>query len=96
MKKAISIILVTAMIVSCLSLSGISAAAAETEKPTVYLIGDVNLDGKLSVGDVTELQRSLAGFSELSGLQTELGRDDYVNDVVENITRIVNRELLSL
>ena len=25
------------------------------------------------------------------GLQTELGRDDYVNDVVENITRIVNR-----
>lgn len=25
------------------------------------------------------------------GLQTELGRDDYVNDVVEKITRIVNR-----
>ena len=24
------------------------------------------------------------------GLQTELGRDDYVNDVVEKITRIVN------
>ena len=25
------------------------------------------------------------------GLQTELGRDDYVSDVVEKITRIVNR-----
>lgn len=25
------------------------------------------------------------------GLQTELGRDDYVNDIVEKITRIVNR-----
>ena len=25
------------------------------------------------------------------GLQTELSRDDYVNDVVEKITRIVNR-----
>ena len=24
------------------------------------------------------------------GLQTELGRDDYVNDIVEKITRIVN------
>ena len=24
------------------------------------------------------------------GLQTEFGRDDYVNDVVEKITRIVN------
>ena len=72
MKRALSFLLAAVIAASGLAFSGVSASAAETEKPAAYLLGDVNLDGQVSVGDVTALQRSLAEISELSGLQTEL------------------------
>ena len=68
MKRALSFLLAAVIAASGLAFSGVSASAAGTEKPAAYLLGDVNLDGQVSVGDVTALQRSLAEISELSGL----------------------------
>ena len=55
MKKALSVILAATMMTSGLALSGVSAAAAEKEEQPVYLLGDVDLDGILSIADATDL-----------------------------------------
>ena len=88
MKKALSFLLAAVIAASGLAFSGVSASAAETEKPAAYLLGDVNLDGQVSVGDVTALQRSLAEISELSGLQTELAKVDGEELSVQTATLI--------
>ena len=90
MKKALSFLLAAVIAASGLAFSGVSASAAETEKPAAYLLGDVNLDGQVSVGDVTALQRSLAEISELSGLQTELAKVDGEELSVQTATLIQN------
>lgn len=74
--------------VSGLTFSGFSAAAESNIEKQVYLSGDVNLDGQLSVGDVTELQRGIAQLSELSGLQTELASVDGKELSVQTATLI--------
>lgn len=76
MKKALSFLLAAVIAASGLAFSGVPDAAAETEERPVYLLGDVNLDGQVSVDDATALQRSLAELSELSGLQAELAKVD--------------------
>ena len=90
MKRALSFLLAAVIAASGLAFSGVSASAAETEKPAAYLLGDVNLDGQVSVGDVTALQRSLAEISELSGLQTELAKVDGEELSVQTATLIQN------
>lgn len=58
----------------------VSAFAAESEKPTLY--GDVNLDGQVTIDDVTELQRYLAGLAELDKVQlanADVSLDDEVD-----------------
>lgn len=74
MKKLLSVILSATLLISGLAMSSFSASATETENEQVYLWGDIDLDGIITIIDVTEIQRSLAGISELSGLQTELAK----------------------
>ena len=62
--------------VSGLTLSAFSTAAAEKNEHPEYLLGDVDLDGGVSVIDATLIMRHLALLYELSGLQTELARVD--------------------
>ena len=88
MKKALSFLLAAVIAASGLAFSGVSAAATEKEEQTDYLMGDVNLDGYVTVGDVTALQRSLAEISELSGLQTELAKVDGEELSVQTATLI--------
>lgn len=88
MKRALSFLLAAVIAASVLAFSGVSAAATEKEEQTDYLMGDVNLDGYVTVGDVTALQRSLAEISELSGLQTELAKVDGEELSVQTATLI--------
>ncbi|MEE3474063.1 MAG: SpaA isopeptide-forming pilin-related protein [Ruminococcus sp.] len=73
---------------SGLTFPGLSAAAESNTEKQIYLSGDVNLDGQLSIGDVTELQRGIAELTELSGLQTELARVDGKELSVQTATLI--------
>ena len=88
MKKALSVILAATLMTSGLALSGVSAAAAEKEEQPVYLLGDVNLDGILSIADATDLQRDLAGLLELSDLQTRVSMVDGEDLSIQTVTHI--------
>ena len=76
MKKVLSVILTAALLMSGMVISSGSAAAAETDEEPVYLLGDIDLDGEVTIVDATMIQRSLANLSELNGLQTELAKVD--------------------
>lgn len=74
MKKTISIILALILALSCCTVLSVSAADDETqESAPVYLLGDTDLDGEVTVLDATLIQRVLADLTQMSGLQTELG-----------------------
>ena len=88
MKKALSVILAATLMTSGLALSGVSAAAAEKEEQPVYLLGDVNLDGVLSIADATDLQRDLAGLLEFSDLQTRVSMVDGEDLSIQTVTHI--------
>ena len=57
----------------------------------ICLLGDVNMDGNISVLDVTEVQNGIAGALELSEYQNKLA--DVINDgsvSVNDVTQIQN------
>ena len=88
MKKTLCFLLMVVIAASGLTFPGLSAAAESNTEKQIYLSGDVNLDGQLSIGDVTELQRGIAELTELSGLQTELARVDGKELSVQTATLI--------
>lgn len=88
MKKTLCFLLTVVIAASGLTFSGLSAAAESNTEKQIYLSGDVNLDGQLSIGDVTELQGGIAELTELSGLQTELARVDGKELSVQTATLI--------
>ena len=88
MKKTLCFLLTVVIAASGLTFSGLSAAAESNTEKQIYLSGDVNLDGQLSIGNVTELQRGIAELTELSGLQTELARVDGKELSVQTATLI--------
>lgn len=74
MKKIISTVLALITVLSCCTVLSVSAADDETrESAPVYLLGDTDLDGRVTICDVTEIQRHLAKLTKMSGLQVELG-----------------------
>lgn len=74
MKKMISIFLALILALSCCTVLSVSAAGDEAQESAPdYLLGDVDLDGSVTILDATEIQRCLAELSQMSGLQTELG-----------------------
>ena len=74
MKKMICIFLALILALSCCPILSVSAADNETQESSpVYLLGDTNLDGEVTILDATLIQRYLVNLSELSGLQVELG-----------------------
>lgn len=88
MKKTLCFLLTVVIAASGLTFPGLSAAAESNTEKQIYLSGDVNLDGQLSIGDVTELQGGIAELTELSGLQTELARVDGKELSVQTATLI--------
>ena len=71
MKKTISILLVLILALSCFTVQGMTAAAAEKAEPA-YLLGDADMDGDISILDATEIQRALASLTTMSSLQAAL------------------------
>lgn len=62
-----------------------------TKNAKICLFGDVNMDGNISVLDVTEVQNGIAGALELSEYQNKLA--DVNNDgsvSVNDVTQIQN------
>ncbi|MBQ7132865.1 MAG: PT domain-containing protein, partial [Ruminococcus sp.] len=59
-KRIISLVIAMTMLVSMFSV-GIVSTSAETQS---YILGDVNLDGRVSVIDATLIQRSVANLGE--------------------------------
>lgn len=88
MKKTLSVLLAMTIVLSCAAVFGVSAATGEAEDSPVYLLGDANLDGKVSIADVTEVQRQLAEFTEMSGLQTALSKVDGNDLTIDSATLI--------
>lgn len=66
MKKAISALLAAAIAASALLTGGITVSAAESDK--VYLYGDADLDGVISVTDCTLIQKAAVGLTVLSDI----------------------------
>lgn len=88
MKKVLSVILAAALMMSGMVISSVSAAAAQTDEEPVYLLGDVDLDGEVTIVDATMIQRSDVHMSELSGLQTELAKVDGEDVSIRSVTYI--------
>ena len=74
MKKIISLLLSLILVLSLCTVLRVSAAEDEDAQEAVYLMGDVDLDGKVTVLDATGIQRYLAGLTQLSGLGEELAK----------------------
>lgn len=78
-EKVISLVLCLILAFSCCTvLTGFAAEDKEQNTLTEYLLGDVDLDGKVTILDATAIQRSLAGLAELNELQQKLGDVDGV------------------
>ena len=72
MKRLLCVLLTLVLAFPCCT--AISAAAADDRsEEEVYLLGDVDMDGDVTVIDATLIQREQADMCELSGLQKELG-----------------------
>lgn len=78
--KIVAVLMVLAMAVSVF---GLCASAAETTtEASVALLGDVNLDGKVTIQDATLVQKAIAKLATLDEVQTEVAdanEDDAVN-----------------
>ena len=75
MKKTISVIMALIIAVSCCTVFGVNAsddAVSPAAITPIYLLGDADLDGEISILDATCIQRDLAAITKLSGLQKAL------------------------
>ena len=79
MKKTISAILAAAIAASALTAGGISVSAEENSKNYIY--GDADLDGAVTVGDCTLVQKASVGLEEFSGLQKQIADVDGSGDI---------------
>lgn len=78
--KIVAVLMVLAMAVSVFGLC--ASAAEETTESNVVLLGDVNLDGKVTVQDATLIQKAIAKLATLDEVQTavaEVTEDGNVN-----------------
>ena len=81
MKKVLSILLAAVIAASCLAMYSVSAAAAETEKQSVNLLGDADLDGGVTIVDATVIQRydvHLVDLTDKQLLAADVDGDDEV------------------
>ncbi len=66
--KIVAVLMVLAMAVSVFGLC--ASAAEETTEAQVALLGDVNLDGKVTIQDATLVQKAIAKLATLDEVQT--------------------------
>ena len=72
--KIVAVLMVLAMAVSVFSICAF--AADTTTEANVALLGDVNLDGRVTIQDATLLQKSLAKLATLDEVQTAVADAD--------------------
>ena len=86
--KIVAVLMVLAMTVSVFGLCA-SAAETTTEANTTVLLGDVNLDGKVTIQDATLIQKAIAKLATLDEVQAaaaEVTEDGEVN--IKDVTMI--------
>lgn len=81
MKRVLSVIIAAALLMSILIVSPISASAMEKETQAVYLLGDADLNGEVTVVDATFVQRYDVNMIELSDKQLLTADADFDGDV---------------
>ncbi len=90
MKKILCFTMVFVLFVlSAVSSVGVSANTEDIyTKPEVFLYGDVDLDGVLTVKDATCLQKGLAGLTYITAVQRYLAEPETGNVTIKNATAI--------
>lgn len=86
--KIVAVLMVLAMAVSVFGLCA-SAAETTTEANTTVLLGDVNLDGEVTISDATLIQKALAKLATLDEVQAaaaNVSTGDEVN--IKDVTMI--------
>ena len=76
MRKTLCLLLSLILAVSCCTVLGASATETEGTENGVYLLGDVDMDGEITIIDATIIQRADIGMYELSGLQKVLADEE--------------------
>lgn len=83
-KRILCIIVAAMTIVMTCAVTSVSAAQTDittTADKQTFMMGDIDLDGTLSVMDATTLQRGLAGMIQLSDIQLEVAKTTGGNNV---------------
>ena len=73
MKKFISILLETLVILSFVLIPSMSFSAVSKASDSTFVAGDVDMDGKLTITDATAIQRHLANIVVLTDEQQRIG-----------------------
>ena len=82
-QKICAVVLSAAILTSALSV--LSASAAEE---TPLILGNANLDGKVSVVDVTDIQKYLAGSADFGIRQEVAANVDNTEITINSVTKI--------
>ena len=80
---------VLAMVIALMGVSVFGASAENTEtQPAVFIYGDVDIDGKVTVKDATTIRKGVAGLVYLAGVQRYLAAPQGSNVTVKDATTI--------
>lgn len=97
MKKVLCFVLCLIIALSCCTvLTGFAAEDQDQNTATAYLLGDVDLDGEVTVFDATLIQRSLVSLDQLSELQKKLGDVDADGELTVFDATAIQRNLVSI
>ena len=86
--KLISVLLALVFVLSAVSLLGASAEDFTYIQPEKFIYGDVNLDGTVTVKDVTLIQKGLAKITYVTAVQKCLADPESTGYSVKNATAI--------
>lgn len=86
--KLISALLALVFMLSAVSLLGASAEDFTYIQPEKFIYGDVNLDGTVTVKDVTLIQKGLAKLTYVTAVQKYLADPESTGYSVKNATAI--------
>lgn len=86
--KLISVVLALVFMLTGVSLLGVSAEDSAYIQPEKFIYGDVNLDGTVTVKDVTLIQKGLAKITYVTAVQKYLADPESTGYSVKNATAI--------
>lgn len=85
--RIFSFIIAAVLIFSAFNVISVSAVS-EYVKPEIFIYGDVNLDGDVTVKDATLIQKDLAKITYITSVQKHLADPEGIGYSVKNATSI--------